>query len=234
MIGDADTAGMSMRWRYPAVTLLLGLTAACGHDPADQATSTSTTTTIASAPTSTAVPPATSTSTSVGVIASVTTTPTAALPTGWARCTDRTRGYAVGYPGEWHTLRLAIGDCHFFDPEPISAPAGIDGIATWMVAFPQERPASAYAGPSPVDAFTQRILSSQEVTVGGRRMLRRESQATQDVSLPVGTRFYAYYLDCGAGSVSVSTSSAPGRPESEYAAKKATVDRAVGTLQCLA
>jgi len=102
-----------------------------------------------------------------------------------------------------------------------------------MVVFEQEHPARAFAGPDRVDTFSRRILSSQEVTVGGRPMLRRESAATQDIILPAGTRFYSYFFDCGSGSVELSTSAPPGRPESEYAAKKAVVDRAAATLECL-
>jgi len=64
-------------------------------------------------------------------------------------------------------------------------------------------------------------------------MLVRESETTREIIFPVGTRSYGYFLDCGAGSVHLSTLSEPGRPESEFAAKKAVVDRVALTLECL-
>jgi len=139
----------------------------------------------------------------------------------------------VGYPGDWHTLRLESGDCHFFDPRPIVAEPNSDGIATWLVVFPQDFPRRLFTGPDAVDNFTRRILSAREVTLGGRTLLVRESEATKDVILPAGTRFYDWFLDCGPGSVLLSTSSVPDRPESEYLAKKAVADRAALTLECL-
>lgn len=155
------------------------------------------------------------------------------LPPGWKRCEDRQRGYAVGYPGDWHALALASGPCHFFDPQPIEDPGNIDGFATWLVVFERDRPGRVLEDPDAGDTLTRRLLSSREVTFGTRQMLLIESEARIDVTLPAGTRFYSYSLDCGSGSVAVSTSSLPGRPETEYSAKKAVVDQAATTLECL-
>ena len=238
---------MSTRLRSTALALLLGVVAgACGEErpEASPATSTSTTpststTTISATSTSTTAPrPSTTAPRPSTTTARPSTTTTAAparpaLPAGWELCTDRPGGYAVGYPGDWHTLRLESGNCHFFDPQPIVAPPNSDGIATWFTVFSAEHPRRSFTGPDAVDSFTRRILSSREVTFGGRTMLVRESEATKDVIFPIGTRYYGYFLDCGSRSVHLSTLSEPGRPESEYAAKKAVVDRAAPTLECL-
>lgn len=232
MKDGADTGAMSARLRSTAMTLVLGVLAvACSEEIPYPAPATPTST----SPSTTAM---TSTSTTARPSASTSSTAPAgsvrpALPAGWERCTDRERGYAVGYPGDWYALRLESGNCHFFDPRPIDVAPNSDGIATWMVVFPQEFPRRSFTGPDAVDNFTRRILSAREMTLGGRTLLVRESQATTDVIFPAGTRYYDWFLDCGSGSVLLSTSSVPGRPESEYLAKKAVADRAAPTLECL-
>lgn len=235
---------MSPRLRSTALALLLGLAGvACGDERPEAGPVTSTS---LSPSTSTTVP-ATSWSSSTTAVRPSTTTPATAqparttttaslrpaLPAGWERCTDRARGYAVGRPGDWHTLRLEMGDCHFFDPMPIVAPPNSDGIVTWMSAFVQDVPRRSFTGPDAIDNSNHRILSARDVTMGSRTMLLRESVTKEELILPAGTRLYGYFLDCGTGSVLLSTTQVPGRPESEYAAKKAVVDRAAPTLECL-
>ena len=46
------------------------------------------------------------------------------MPDGWVRCTNTAVGYSIGYPGEWHTTDVFMGEqdpsnaCQWFSPTP--------------------------------------------------------------------------------------------------------------------
>ena len=159
--------------------------------------------------------------------ASPTSTPKGALPAGWPVCINAQRGYSVGHPVGWHT---AYG-CRYLDPEPLDIPPNTDGFFSAVAvmdgdtSFDQARQRST-------DRFLV-IASREETTIGGRRAVRYESQATGEGLFDKGSRLYSVVIDNDGRAFEVLTVWFPGTSTSEYQLRKGIVDEMVKTVRFL-
>lgn len=159
--------------------------------------------------------------------ASPTTTPIEALPAGWAVCTNARRGYSVGHPVGWHTAH----GCRYLDPDPLNIPANTDGFFSALAvvdgdtSFDQARRRST-------DRFVV-IESREETTIGGRRAVRYESQATGEGLFDKGSRLYSVVIDNDGRAFEILTVWFPGTLTPEYQFRKEMVDEVIKTVRFL-
>ncbi|HVM15783.1 MAG TPA: hypothetical protein VM287_15825 [Egibacteraceae bacterium] len=156
-----------------------------------------------------------------------TTTRIGASTGGWAVCTNAQRGYSVGHPVGWHS---AYG-CRYLDPEPLDIPPNTDGFFSAVAvvdgdtSFDQARQRST-------DRFVVIVLR-EETTIGGRRAVRYETEATGEGLFDKGSRVYSVVLDNRGRAFEVVTAWFPGTSTSEYQARKKMVDEVVNTVRFL-
>lgn len=156
-----------------------------------------------------------------------TTTPMGAMAADWAVCTNAQRGYSVGHPVGWHT---AYG-CRYLDPEPLDIPSNTDGFFSAVAvvdgdtSFDQARQRST-------DRFVV-IVWREETTIGGRRAVRYESQATGEGLFDKGSRLYSVILDNDGRAFEILTAWFPGTSTSEYQLRKGIVDEVAKTVRFL-
>jgi hypothetical protein len=152
----------------------------------------------------------------------------AALPQGWALCSNHHRGFAIGYPARWHTDAVAAHDsCEYFDPKPFDVPAQSDFTGTALEVDPDgEDYATVVDGL--VDRRFARVLARRETTVLGRRAVRLETEGTGEGFEDPGVKITLWVVDRGGDAFVVGTRGVPGN--GDYATRQATLDRAIGTL----
>jgi hypothetical protein len=151
----------------------------------------------------------------------------AALPQGWALCSNHHRGFAIGYPARWYTDAVAAHDsCEYFDPEPFDVPPQSDFSGTALEVDPD---GGAYATvvDGLVDRRFARVLARRETTVLGRRAVRIETEPTGE-GLGGGVKSTLWVVDRGGDAFVVGTPGLPGK--GDYATLQATLDRAIETL----
>ena len=187
-------------------------------------TSTSRAAVIGARTTPTSRAPATATS--------VATTPplaatTPAAPAAWARCTNAERAYSIGHPAGWHT---AYG-CRYFDPAPLDIPPQTDGFFSAIMALDSDTTFEEARRRSN-DRWVV-IVSREEATVGGRRAVRYETQATGEGLFEKGSRLYSCVIDRAGRSFEVITAWFPGTSTVEYQGRKNMVDAMAETVQFL-
>ena len=195
--------------------------------PPSVATVESTTTTAAAPVPTTTVTTRKSISAPPTTAAPSTTTAVAGLAGGWDVCTNTQRGYSVGHPTGWHS---AYG-CRYLDPEPLDIPPNTDGFFSAVAvvdgdtSFDQARQRST-------DRFVV-IDLREETTIGGRRAVRYETEATGEGLFDKGSRLYSVVIDNGGRAFEVLTAWFPGTSTSEYQLRKKMVDEVVKTVRFL-
>lgn len=170
---------------------------------------------------------------------SPTTTPTPSpadgtredgLPAGWTLCTNEVRGYAIGYPEDWHTASTGPRYvCRWFDPDRFEVERGTEAPLTALTVNPTQRPFEE-AREGLRASESHRLESAETVTVAGREAVRFERVQTRDLLFPEGTRTYGYLFDHADEALYVQTSEVPGA-DVDYERNKEVVDRAAATLQ---
>jgi len=160
-------------------------------------------------------------------ITAVPSTTTTGLAGAWTVCTNAQRGYSVGHPIGWHS---AYG-CRYLDPEPLDIPPNTDGFFSAVAvvdgdtSFDQARRRST-------DRFVVIVLR-EETTVGGRRAVRYETEATGEGLFDKGSRLYSVVIDNGGRAFEILTAWFPGTSTSEYQLRKNTVDEVAKTVRFL-
>ena len=156
-----------------------------------------------------------------------TTTAIASSTKGWDVCSNARRGYSVGHPFGWHS---AYG-CRYLDPEPLDIPPNSDGFFSAVAvvdgdtSFDQARQRST-------DRFVVIVLR-EETTIGGRRAVRYETEATGEGLFDKGSRLYSVVIDNGGRAFEVLTAWFPGTSTSEYQFRRKMVDEVVKTVRFL-
>ncbi|HYO78351.1 MAG TPA: hypothetical protein VE010_17970, partial [Thermoanaerobaculia bacterium] len=124
------------------------------------------------------------------------------------RCTNAQHGFTISYPDGWHTNDgSVIPACSAFDPQPVDIPRNSEipfGIAA-MVNVQQ----------TSVQDLTrtsqwERVLSSSETTVDGKKATRVEIEATGEGLAERGMRTVRYVVDLGGGRALVASTNATG------------------------
>jgi len=123
--------------------------------------------------------------------------PSVAVPGGVAgdtrECTNPEIGYTIRYPAGWETNDGEVmPPCSLFDPEPITIDPATEIPADIAVAIRLEEVAIdqvSQVGPG------QAELSRSEAMIGGRPAARLETQLTEDLLRPAGTRVYRVLVD---------------------------------------
>jgi hypothetical protein len=122
------------------------------------------------------------------------------------RCTNSQFGISVAYPEGWHTNDgSVIPACSVFHPAPIELPRESE--------IPFELAVVLHVEKGPVDQLTrssqwERVLSSTETTIGGRKATRVEVEATGEGLANRGLRSLRYVVDLGGGRALVATTHA--------------------------
>lgn len=152
------------------------------------------------------------------------------LPIGWTLCTNEERGYAIGYPEDWHTATTGPRYvCRWFDPDRFEVERGTEAPLTALTVNPTQRPFEQ-AREGLRASESHRLESAETVTVGGREAVRFERVQTRDLLFPEGTRTYGYLFGHADGAFYVQTWEVPGAGV-DYERNKEVVDRAAATLQ---
>jgi hypothetical protein len=163
-------------------------------------------------------------------------TPPADLPAGWEPCTNGALGYSIGYPGEWHTTDVFMGEqdpsnaCQWFSPTPFG-PNGNVVSEGW--GYPLE---VAIRGPFDQlldqvrDPEVARILTQEELVVDGHRAVRIECETLID---PIGEPglHYEYLIELDPETTLIVHTTATRGVEGVYEENRTVVDLAVGTLR---
>jgi hypothetical protein len=148
---------------------------------------------------------------------------TSASTHGWPRCVNSAEGFSIKYPPTWYTTQIRPEEvCVQFHPSRFVIPPASEYPLTALNA---KRVTTL---PSRTDTAYERILLWRKTTVAGRQAVRFETSSTGEGLDRAGTRQYGYVVGLGGGLISVHTTAEPG--ETRYAAWKAVVDNAVGTL----
>jgi len=160
----------------------------------------------------------------------------AALPTGWVRCANEVLGYSIGYPGEWHTTDVLIGEqdpayaCQWFSPEPFG-PEGNVVMEGW--GYPLE---AAIRGPfdqqlqQELDPGVVRVLLQQDLVVDGHRAVRLEYETLVDLIADTGLH-YEYLIELDPETTLIVHTTETRGIAVDYDKKKVVVDQAVDTLR---
>ncbi|HEY0143964.1 MAG TPA: hypothetical protein VGF48_23965 [Thermoanaerobaculia bacterium] len=113
------------------------------------------------------------------------------------RCTNTQHGFSVSYPAGWQTNDGSVlPACSAFDPRPISMPRDSELPFEIAIVLDVEKVA--------VDELTrstqwERVLSSEQTTIGGRKAFRVEVEATGEGLADRGMRSLRYVIDLGGG-----------------------------------
>jgi hypothetical protein len=142
-----------------------------------------------------------------------------------AECIDRTEGYAVRYPADWHVnTGDMLGPCALFDPAPIEVPVASELPLEIAIAIGFEPvPFETLAG----EVLGRRILSREPTTVDGREAMRIEGESTGEGLHDRGIRSYQYVVDLGDTSM-IAVTYDVGEPAFER--KRQVLDAMMATL----
>ena len=117
------------------------------------------------------------------------------LPAGWKLCSNERFGYAVPYPGDWHSPGLsAESECTFFDPQPIQLPESSDAFGAALEVAPAQESFERLVA-SLADERFEEVIERRELTLAGRRAVEVVSRATGQGLLERGTESATYVVD---------------------------------------
>ena len=140
------------------------------------------------------------------------------------RCTNPQSGVSVSYPEGWFTNDDVMPPCSVFDPRPVELPRDSE------IPFDISVTLSVQEHPFESDVRStqwERILSRQETTIGGRRALRIEAEATGEGLADRGMRSLRYVIDLGNGRTLIASTHDAG---GDYEGKKEIVAQMVQTI----
>jgi hypothetical protein len=143
-----------------------------------------------------------------------------------ATCTSPELGFRVEHPADWQVNPGDVmPECSLFDPSPIRIEPGTElpfDIAVTIRHEPIEfeRVVGAQMG--------RRELLREETEVDGRRAVRMETELTQDLLRPAGSRAYHYFVELGDRTLIAETYDLG---ELDYERKRRILDGMVETLR---
>lgn len=141
------------------------------------------------------------------------------------RCTNTQHGFSISYPAGWHTNDgSVIPGCSAFDPQPPDIPRNSE--------IPFEIAVLVNVQQTPVQDLTQtsqweRVLSSSETTVDGKKAIRVEVESTGEGLADRGMRTMRYVVDLGGGRALVASTNATGE---SYAGNRDMLARMVQSI----
>jgi hypothetical protein len=158
------------------------------------------------------------------------------VPAGWVRCTNTALGYSIGYPGEWHTTDVFMGEqdpsnaCRWFSPTPFG-PEGNVVSEGW--GYPLEVGIGGSFDQELLEATKPelaRILVQEELEVEGHRAVRLEYETLIDVVAETGLH-YEYLIELDPETTLIVHTTGVRGIEGDYEENKTIVDEAVDTLR---
>ena len=158
------------------------------------------------------------------------------MPDGWVRCTNSALGYSIGYPGEWHTTDVFMGEqdpsnaCQWFSPTPFGSEGNVVSEG-W--GYPLEvaiRGQFDQELQQVLDPQLTQIVEQEALEVEGHRVVRIEYETLID--LVAGPELHYQYLVSldPRTTLIVHTTDARGIA-GDYEENKTVVDDAVDTLR---
>ena len=162
--------------------------------------------------------------------------PVGAMPDGWVPCTNGVLGYSIGYPGEWHTTDMLIGEqdpsyaCQWFSPDPFGAEGNVvtEGwgypleVGIRSVPFDQQLAQT-------VDPEAARVITQEELVIDGHRAVRLEYETLVDLIADTGLH-YEYLIELDPETSLVVHTTETRGIAGDYEENKTIVDDAVDTL----
>jgi hypothetical protein len=157
---------------------------------------------------------------------------------GWSLCTNRQRGYTIGYPAGWYTTHLRPAQaCEYFDPEPFEILEGTEFPPTALFAALTDESVETYVEQITDPMFFETVRR-EETRVGRRPAVLVETVATGEGESEAGERTYGYVVEVGCiGDVCTKAGRAfvvlaIGLPDdARYEEFKAVADEAVRTVR---
>ncbi len=141
-------------------------------------------------------------------------------------CENPVEGYAVTFPGDWHTNTTGVLDaCSAFDPNPIELPEA--GEVPPDIAIVITRQDVAFAEATQDEAAGER-LSEEQLEVAGRTAAGVETRATGEGLLDAGTVSYRYYVDLGDSTLVAETHDVEG---TDYERNRRILDELIRSLE---
>jgi hypothetical protein len=142
----------------------------------------------------------------------------------WPRCNNVRLGYSIAYPPGWHHDRR----CAFFDPKPFTVPENSDFYGTALeVQVAQDSFENVVEGLT--DGRFARTISRRDLTVGGRRAVLAEVEASGEGLYERGYGLYAYVVDLGERPPIIVQ--ATRQPSEAWGNRKQVADRAVRSVR---
>lgn len=134
------------------------------------------------------------------------------------RCTNAEDGFSIAYPEGWRTH-----GCKAFHPEPFEVPRDSELPFEIAIVVDVEQ--------VPLEQLTrtsqfERVLSATELTIGGRKAVRVEVEATGEGLADRGMRTLRYVVDLGEGRVLIASTHDRG---SSHAANREILGRMIET-----
>jgi hypothetical protein len=142
-----------------------------------------------------------------------------ALPAGWSLCTNRARGFAIGYPRGWDEKRASR--------EPRCESSRGTALQVYTSSDPLDY--SIHVLTRPEWGMSRDSVEKVSIARSRARRVQATSIGGAGWAWPRGTRVYAYVVEQSPEKVVViQTITAPGKPG--HAARKHVVDTAARTL----
>jgi hypothetical protein len=157
------------------------------------------------------------------------------MPDGWVRCTNGSVGYSIGYPGEWHTTDVLLGEqdasnaCRWFSPTPFEPEGNVvsEGWGYPLEVAIRGRFDQQLAQVS--DPEVARILVQEELVVDGHRAVRLEYRTLIDLIGEPGLH-YQYLIELDPETTLIVHTTETRGVEGGYEENRTVVDLAVDTL----
>jgi hypothetical protein len=145
---------------------------------------------------------------------------------GWQECRHEA-GHVVSYPAGWVTNDGSVmAECSLFDPRRFTVPEASE--------VPEDIAVSIHVDEVPYDRviasdFAISVLDVEDVTVAGRRGVRRLVEHTGDALYERGMQSWEYIVDWGDGGTLIASSHNVGEPD--FAEKRRVLDAMMERLR---
>jgi hypothetical protein len=158
------------------------------------------------------------------------------LPPGWQRCDNFVFHYSIGYPENWHTTDILMGNqkpsyaCRWFSPTPFDPSQG--NVVTEGWGYPLEVRIGGAIDQElrqTIDPDVARVLTQEELVVDGHPAVRLEYETLVDVIGEPGLH-YEYVIELDRNTTLIVHTTATRGVEGVYEENKTVVDRAVNSL----
>jgi len=143
-----------------------------------------------------------------------------------ASCTNAEVGYRIEYPAQWQTNPGEVmPECSLFDPGPIQIAPATE--LPFDIALAIRREGIAFERVT-AEQPHRREMVREELLVDGRRTVLMETQLTEDLLRPAGSRSYRYYVDLDGATLVAETHDVG---DLEYERKQRILDGMIETLR---